>query len=193
MAGHKTTASALTFALWLIAKHPEIQQRMHNQIIDAVGTAPPIADDYPQLKYITQVFAESMRLYPPAWVSARTAIEDYTTRTGQFIPKGSALVCAPIVVHRDPRFYLDPTRFDPERFTGEAKVGRPKFAYFPFGGGQRQCIGEGFAWMEAVLAISTILQTWRLCLPPDSPADLELLPRFTIRPKHALPICIELR
>jgi cytochrome P450 len=193
MAGHETTASALTFALWLIAKHPEIQQRMAYEIDAAIGAAPPTADDYPRLKYIAQVFAESMRLYPPAWVSARTAIEDYTTRTGQFIPKGSALVCAPIVVHRDPRFYPDPTRFDPERFTAEAKASRPKFAYFPFGGGQRQCIGEGFAWMEAVLAITTILQTWRLSLPLNSPADLELLPRFTIRPKHAVPICIERR
>jgi cytochrome P450 len=193
MAGHETTASALTFALWLIAKHPEIQQRMSDEITAAIGPAPPAAADYPKLKYVAQVFAESMRLYPPAWVSARTAIESYTTRTGQFIPKGSALVCAPIVVHRDPRFYPDPTRFDPERFTDEAKAARPKFAYFPFGGGQRQCIGEGFAWMEAVLAISTVLQTCRLSLPLDCPEDLELLPRFTIRPKHPVPICIERR
>jgi cytochrome P450 len=193
MAGHETTASALTFALWLIAKHPEIQQRMCDEITNAIGATPPTAADYPKLKYVVQVFAESMRLYPPAWVSARTAIESYTTRTGQFIPKGSALVTAPIVVHRDPRFYPDPTRFDPDRFTDEAKAARPKFAYFPFGGGQRQCIGEGFAWMEAVLAISTILQTWRLSLPSDSPADLELLPRFTIRPKHPVPICVERR
>jgi cytochrome P450 len=193
MAGHETTASALTFALWLIAKHPDIQQRMHEEVIAAVGSALPTAADYPRLKYIAQVFAESMRLYPPAWISARTALEDYTTRSGQFIPKGSALVVAPIVVHRDPRFYPDPNRFDPDRFTEAAKALRPKFAYFPFGGGSRQCIGEGFAWMEAVLAISTILQRRRLFLPPGSPADLELLPRFTIRPKHSVPICVERR
>ena len=197
MAGHETTASALTFTLWLIAKHPEIQQRMADELRVVLGSGsaarPATAADYPALAYVARVFAESMRLYPPAWISARTAIEDYTTRTGLFIPKGSALVCAPIVVHRDPRFYPNPLRFDPDRFTPEAKAARPKFAYFPFGGGTRQCIGEGFAYMEAVLALATILQCWSLSLPPGSPENLELLPRFTIRPKHPVPLHLERR
>ena len=191
MAGHETTASALTFALWLIAKHPEIQQSMREQVLGAVGSQAPAAADYPKLSYLTMVFAESMRLYPPAWISARTALEDYTTRSGLFIPKGSALVTSPTVVQRDARFYPDPKRFDPERFTDKAKAARPKFAYFPFGGGTRQCIGEGFAWMEAVLSLATVVQDWRLSLPPHSPDDLEVLPRFTIRPQHALPIMLE--
>jgi cytochrome P450 len=193
MAGHETTASALTFALWLIAVHPEIQERMYAEVIAALGTDAPTAADYPKLKYVTMVFAESMRLYPPAWVSARTANEDYTMRGGLFIPKGSALVTSPFVVHHDARFYPDPTRFDPERFTEEAKAGRPKFAYFPFGGGSRQCIGEGFAWMEAVLMLATVVQQWRLRLPPGASQELALLARFTIRPKDSVPITVERR
>jgi cytochrome P450 len=191
MAGHETTASALTFALWLIAKHPEIQERMREDVLRAIGTSIPTAADYPRLNYLAMVFAESLRIYPPAWVSARTALEDYTTRSGLFIPKGSALVTSPIVVHRDRRFYPEPERFDPERFTEEAKAARPKFAYFPFGGGTRQCIGEGFAWMEAVLMLATVVQNWRLSLPPESLPELELLPRFTIRPKHPVPLLLE--
>ncbi len=191
MAGHETTASALTFALWLIARHPEIQHRMREHVSAAIGGAVPTAADYPKLAYVAMVFAESVRLYPPAWVSARTALEDYTMRSGLFIPKGSALVTSPIVVHHDARFYPDPERFDPERFTEQAKAARPKFAYFPFGGGTRQCIGEGFAWMEAVLMLATVVQNWCLFLPPGSPNELELLPRFTIRPKHPVPILLE--
>jgi cytochrome P450 len=191
MAGHETTASALTFALWLIATHPEIQIRMREQVLGAIGTNAPTAADYPRLNYIAMVFAESMRIYPPAWVSARTALEDYTTRSGLFIPKGSALVTSPIVVHRDPRFYPDPERFDPDRFTDEAKAARPKFAYFPFGGGTRQCIGEGFAWMEAVLMLASVVQQWHLSLPSGSSTELELLPRFTIRPKYPVPLRVE--
>ncbi len=193
MAGHETTASALTFALWLIAKHPEAQQRMIDEIDAALGTRTATASDYSSLSYVTEVFAESMRLYPPAWISARTATESYTTRKGLFIPAGSALVTSPHVVQRDPRFYPDPLRFDPSRFTPAAKASRPKFAYFPFGGGGRQCIGEGFAWMEAVLAIATILQRWRLSLPDDAQAEPQVLARFTIRPLHALRINLQPR
>ncbi|WP_263381599.1 cytochrome P450 [Granulicella arctica] len=191
MAGHETTASALTFALWLIAKHPDVQERMREQVFDGIGDAAPRAGDYPKLGYVARVFAESMRMYPPAWISARTAMEDYTMRSGLFIPKGSALVTSPTVVQHDARFYPEPERFDPERFTDQAKAARPKFAYFPFGGGTRQCIGEGFAWMEAVLMLATVVQHWRLSLPEGSPEDLELLPRFTIRPKHAVPLRLE--
>lgn len=193
MAGHETTASALTFAVWLIAKHPEVQERMAAEVRAAVGERLPCAGDYPRLSFVTRVFAESMRLYPPAWISARTAIEDYTMHGVGFIPKGSALVCAPIVVHRDARWWPEPERFDPERFTERAKAGRAKFAYFPFGGGTRQCIGEGFAWMEAVLALATVVRGWRLALPGGAPEEMELLARFTIRPKDEVPVRVERR
>ena len=193
MAGHETTASALTFALWLIAGHPEVQERMHAEVIGAIGEGTPTAADYPKLKYVSMVFAESMRLYPPAWVSARTANEDYTMRGGLFIPKGSALVTSPFVVQHDARFYPEPQRFDPERFTDKAKAGRPKFAYFPFGGGSRQCIGEGFAWMEAVLMLATLVQGWRLRIPGEVSKDLPLLARFTIRPANPVSMVTEHR
>ncbi len=191
MAGHETTASALTFAVWLIAKHPEVQERMAAEVRAAVGERPPCAEDYPRLGYVARVFAESMRLYPPAWISARTATEDYTMRGVGFIPKGSALVCAPIVVHRDARWWPEPERFDPERFTEGAKARRAKFAYFPFGGGMRQCIGEGFAWMEAVLALATMVKAWRLSLAEGAGEEMELLARFTIRPKGRVPLRVQ--
>ena len=193
MAGHETTASALTFALWLIAKHESVQRHMAEEIDATIGERDAGAADYPRLAYVGQVFAECMRLYPPAWISARTAIDSYTMRRGLRIPAGSALVCSPLVVQRDARFYPDPLRFDPSRFSAAAKATRPKFAYFPFGGGQRQCIGEGFAWMEAVLAIATVLQRMRLSLPADAPAEPELLARFTIRPKTSLRLLLEPR
>ncbi len=193
MAGHETTASALTFAVWLVARHGEVQERMAAEIRAAVGDREPGADDYPRLGYVTQVFAEAMRLYPPAWISARTATEDYTMRGVGLIPKGSALVCAPIVVQRDARWWPEPDRFDPERFTEAAKTGRARFAYFPFGGGTRQCIGEGFAWMEAVLALSTIVRSWRLSLPSRTEDSMELLARFTIRPREQVPVRVERR
>lgn len=161
------------------------------QVLESIGMEAATAADYPRLKYVSMVFAESMRMYPPAWISARTAMEEYTTRKGLFIPKGSALVVSPIVVHHDPRFYPEPERFDPDRFTDEAKASRLRFAYFPFGGGSRQCIGEGFAWMEAVLMLATVVQHWRLSLPQGIPQKLPLLPRFTIRPSRPMPLRLE--
>lgn len=186
MAGHETTASALTFAVWLIAKHPEVQTRMCREVTDALGQREATAADYPRLGYVARVFAESMRLYPPAWISARTAMQAYTMENGLVIPEGAALVCSPIVVHRDARWWPEPERFDPERFTEAAKAKRAKFAYFPFGGGTRQCIGEGFAWMEAVLALATVVRDWRLSLPEGVGEEMELLARFTIRPKDGV-------
>jgi cytochrome P450 len=184
LAGHETTANALTFALWLVAKHPEVQRKMVAAVQEVCGDRAPEAADYPRLRYLEMVYAESMRLYPPAWVVARTATEDYTMASGTFIPKGSALIVSQLVVHHDERWWPDPMRFDPERFTDEARAARPKFAYLPFGGGARFCIGEGFAWMEGVLMLATVLQHWRLSLPEPVPETLEVLPRFTIRPLH---------
>ena len=188
MAGHETTANALTFALWLIARHPEVQTRMAETVQQVCGDRPPTAADFRGLKYLEQVFSESMRLYPPAWVVARTAIRDYTTRSGTAIPRGAHLICSPMLVHRDPRWWPDPDTFNPERFTDEAKSTRPRYAYFPFGGGPRLCIGEGFAWMEAVLMLATVLQTHRLTLPDPTQPSVPLNPKFTIRPRNPVPI-----
>jgi cytochrome P450 len=188
LAGHETTANALTFALWLTARHPEVQQRMRDEVLRVCSDRPPQAADFRALSYIEKVFAESMRLYPPAWVVARTAARDYTTRGGLFIPKGSHLIASQIVVHHDARWWPDPLRFDPERFTDQAKASRPKFAYFPFGGGARYCIGEGFAWMEGVLMLASVLQRNELSLPDPTQAAVPLTHKFTIRPSEEVPI-----
>ena len=193
MAGHETTANALTFALWCVARHTEVQARMAAEIAAVCGDRLPEAADYPRLAYCTMAFAESMRLYPPAWVVARTAAEPYTMRTGEHIPRGAHLIISQMVVHHDERWWPDPTRFDPERFTPEAKASRPKFAYFPFGGGARYCIGEGFAWMEGVLMLATVLQSWRLRLPNPEQQAVEITPKFTIRPKGPVEVIAEKR
>ena len=196
LAGHETTANALTFALWLTAKHPDIQQRMRGEVarvcVDARGRPRlPEAADFRALSYTGQVFAESMRLYPPAWVVARTAARDYTMRNGTVIPKGAHLIASQLVVHHDPRWWPNPLRFDPDRFTEAAKASRPKLAYFPFGGGARFCIGEGFAWMEGVLMLAAILQRHTLRLPDPTLETLPLDYKFTIRAKEPVRILID--
>ncbi len=186
LAGHETTANGLTFCLWLLAKYPEVQERAAKLVDETLGKREVAAEDYPHLKYLEMIFSEAMRLYPPAWAIPRIAAVSYTTRSGVFIPKGSGIIVSQFIVHRDPRWWPDPMRFDPERFSDGAKANRPKFSFFPFGAGSRQCIGEGFVWMEAVLVLATILQHHRLSVEPDSPEVLEVVPRFTIRPKDAV-------
>lgn len=184
LAGHETTANALTFALWNVAKYPAVQQRMREEVAAVCGDRIPEAADFRRLCYIERVFAESMRLYPPAWVVARTAMRPYTMRTGEHIPKGAHLIASQLVVHHDPRWWPEPLRFDPDRFLDSAKSTRPKFAYFPFGGGARYCIGEGFAWMEGVLMLAAVLQQRQLSLPDSTVSELPITPKFTIRPSE---------
>ena len=193
LAGHETTANALTFLLWLVARHPEVQERIFTEVQAVCGNRTPEAADFPRLRYLERVFAESMRLYPPSWVVARTAAEPYTMRTGERIPRGAHLVVSQLVVHHDPRWWPDPMRFDPERFCEEAKATRPKMAYFPFGGGARFCIGDRFAWMEGVLLLAAVIQQWRLSLPDPSLEALPIEPKFTIRPRDRVEILAERR
>ncbi len=194
LAGHETTANALTFALWNVARYPDIQQKMREEVARVCRTSSgepraPEAADFRALSYIERVFAESMRLYPPAWVVARTAIRPYTMRTGQHIPKGAHLIASQLVVHHDPRWWPDPLRFDPDRFLDAAKATRPKFAYFPFGGGARYCIGEGFAWMEGVLSLATVAQRWHLHFVPTYPVIPQA--KITLRPKFPMMMRVE--
>ena len=191
LAGHETTANALTFAVWLTARHPHAQQQIRDEVARVCGARLPEAGDFRALRFTEQVFAESMRLYPPAWVVARTAARDYTMSSGQFIPRGAHLIASQIVVHHDPRWWPDPLKFDPSRFTEAAKATRPKFAYFPFGGGARYCIGEGFAWMEGVLMLATVLQGWSLQVPDEGLEALPLEHKFTIRPKEAVEVLVQ--
>ena len=192
LAGHETTANALSFSLWLLARHPEIQDRLYEEGSSVLGGRPPIAEDYPRLRYAEMVFAEAMRLYPPVWVTARTCTQPYEI-AGYPIPCGAVLLAPQFVVHRDPRFYDDPLRFDPERFSEANKAGRPRFAYYPFAAGSRQCIAEGLAWMEGVLVLATIAKDWKLMLPPGAPEEIAVTPAISLRPKHGVPLVVERR
>ena len=124
-----------------------------------------------------------MRLYPPAWAIGRLSTVDCEIG-GYFVPRRSLVVMSPFVMHRDERYYSNPLDFDPERWTAEARESRPQFSYFPFGGGPRRCIGEGFAWMEGILLIAILAQQWRLRMVPHHPVALK--PVITLRPKHGM-------
>jgi cytochrome P450 len=192
LAGHETSANALSFALWELARNPEVQERLYQECREALGERLPAAEDYGRLGYAAQVFAEAIRIYPPVWVTARTAAEQYSYR-GITIPKGAMLLAPQIVAHRDRRFWDDPLRFDPQRFTEENKARRPRFSYFPFGAGARQCIGEGLAWMEGVLILAFVARHWRLSLPSDAPRELPMQPAISLRPKGGVRLRVDRR
>ncbi len=163
---------------------------MHAEIDAVLAGKVPTLDDLPQLKYTEMVFAESMRLYPPAWAMGRQATVDI--EIGPYkLPAGSYLFFSQYIMQRSAEQFPDPLRFDPDRFTAEAKAGRPKFAYFPFGGGNRQCIGEAFAWMEGILLLATIAQKWKLRLVPGQ--QIGLAPKITLRPDRPILVVPELR
>ncbi len=185
LAGHETTANALSFALHLLAQHPETQSQLAAEALSTLGTRPPTAADYPALPLATQVFAESMRLFPPVWVTGRECAIPYQI-AGYDIPVGAALLAPQFAVHRDPRFHPDPTRFDPTRFTEAARSTRPRYSYFPFAGGSRQCIAEGLAWMEGTLCLSIIARDWRLTPTSGTPATLALRPAVSLRPARGV-------
>ncbi|HST50505.1 MAG TPA: cytochrome P450 [Pyrinomonadaceae bacterium] len=191
LAGHETTANALTWCFYLLAQNPEAEARLHEELdtVLEVGRA-PVVEDVPSLRYTEMVVAETMRLFPPAYAIGRLALEDHEVG-GYFIPKGALVLVSQYVMHRDPRFFPCPTAFDPARFTTEAKEARPQFAYFPFGGGPRRCIGEGFAWTEAVLMLATLARRWRLRLAPGQ--TIERQPRITLRPKSSVLMKLERR
>ncbi len=192
LAGHETTANALSFALYLLAGHPQIQQQLADESDRVLAGRAATAEDYGKLTLTEQVFAEALRLYPPVWVTARTAAEDYEYR-GLTIAKGTILVAPQFAVHRDPRWWPNPERFDPTRFTPAAKAARPKMAYFPFAAGSRQCIGEGLAWMEGVLALATIVQDWRLTPAPGHHGPIAISPSVSLRPKGPVMLRVERR
>lgn len=185
IAGHETTANALTWTWYLLATHPEVEERVWREIDTVIGTRLPTADDEKELRYTEMVFAEVMRLYPPAWVIGRRAIHDCVIG-GQQVPANSIILMSPYVLHHDERFFPNPYKFEPERWRPEAQAARPKYSYFPFGGGPRACIGEPFAWMEGVLLIATIAQQWRMRTVDDHKVETE--PLITLRPKHGMPM-----
>jgi len=191
LAGHETTANALAWTWYLLAQNPEAEARLHEEVDRVLdGGRSPSAADLPRLPWTEMVLAESMRLFPPAWIIGRRAIETYAVG-GFRVPRGSIVVVSQWVTHRDPRWFPDPGRFDPERFRPEAKEARPRFSYFPFGGGPRVCIGEGFAWMEGVLVLAAIARRWRLRLAPGQ--AIVPAPSITLRPRDGIRIVLERR
>ena len=187
LAGHETTANALSWTWYLLSQHPEIEARFHREV-DALGDHLPRPDDLANLPYTRMILAESMRLYPPAWAVGRRAINDFEAG-GYHIPARSMVLMSQYITHRDPRFHPEPERFDPERWLPEVAAARPRFSYFPFGGGTRICIGEQFAWMEGILILATIAQKWKLRYVGSAPPAIE--PRITLRPGGGLRMRIE--
>jgi cytochrome P450 len=183
VAGHETTANALTWTWYLLSQHLEVEAKLHEEIDRVLAGKLPTAADVAELRYTEMVFAEAMRLYPPAWTLGRRVLTDY--QIGRYVvPAGSIVLMSPWVMHRDPRFFPDPFKFDPERWTAKAREARPKFSYFPFGGGPRVCIGEQFAWMEGALLIATIAQHWQMRLAEGQRVEPKAM--ITLRPRYGM-------
>ena len=185
LAGYETVANALTWTWLLLAQNPEAQERVHAELDAVLGGRLPTFDDIPRLEYTGMVLSESMRLYPPAWAMGREVLQDVSIGPYHF-RKGTVVFFSQYIVQRDPRWFPEPERFMPERFSAAARSSRPRFAYFPFGGGGRQCIGESFAWMEATLALATIAQRWHIELVAGQ--KIELQPKITLRPKNGIKV-----
>jgi cytochrome P450 len=190
LAGYETVANALSWTWYLLSQNSDAESRLHSEIENVLHGRLPSVDDVPSLPYTEQVLAESLRLYPPAWAMGRYARNDFYLED-YFLPAKTTVLISQFVTHRDPRFFSDPLRFDPDRFSPEGKAGRRKFTYFPFGAGPRQCIGESFAWMEGILILASIAQKWKLRLLPDH--QVEPQPLITLRPKYGMRMQIEPR
>lgn len=192
IAGHETTANALTWTFYLLSQYPDVERKLHEEIdsvLESINTNGhavgkiPTPEDTPKLQYTEKVLRESMRLYPPVWTMGRYVENDYNI--GEYtIPAGSSILMSQYVMHHDPRYYEEPEQFNPDRWTAEFKTRLPRFSYFPFGGGIRGCIGEPFAWMEGILIIATIAQKWKMRLVPGQRIKLD--PAITLRPKYGM-------
>ena len=190
LAGHETTAATLTFTFHLLAAHPEVAEKLHRELDAVLGGRAPETDDLSSLPYTKAVVEESMRLMPPAWIIERRALEPDTI--GDFeLPKGGVALMSQWLTHRHPRHWPEPDVFKPERFLGDASRGRHRFAYFPFGGGERVCIGGSFALLEARLILAALAQKFAPRAVPDF--QLELDANITLRPQAGLPMSIEAR
>lgn len=189
-AGHETTALSLTWTLYLLAAHPEWQSRWHAELDEVLGDRSVTLSDLPRLTVTEQLLSESMRLYPPLWTTGRMAFESFELG-GYTIPAGAMLAAPQIIMHRDPRWFEEPEAFRPDRWTPEFRKALPPYAYYPFGGGPRRCIGDSFAWMEAQIVLATLGQSWALKHVPRHPVELEAL--VSLRPKRGMPIALKHR
>jgi cytochrome P450 len=190
LAGHETSANALAWCWYLLAQNPEIEAQFHVEIDRVLGGRPPKMDDVPQLSLTSRAFAEALRLYPPVWAVGRQAIVDVPI-AGETVPAGSVVLLSQYITQRDARWFPDPERFDPERWQPATRAERPRYSYFPFSAGSRSCLGEAFAGVEAVIALATIAQKWRLKIVPEHPVKLQ--PQITLRARHGIKMRLEPR
>jgi cytochrome P450 len=182
MAGHETTAKSLTWTLYLLDRNPDVAEALYAEVDRVLDGRVPTAADHPALALCTAAVKEAMRLYPPIWLISRRAVAD-DVLDGYHVPAGSLVCLSQWVLHRDPRHWADPLRFDPHRFLGGALT---PHAYLPFGGGDRICIGQHFALIEATLTLAMVLQRFRMRLAPDAVVEPEAL--VTLRPRYGMPM-----
>ena len=182
--GYETIGDALGWTLYLLAEHPRIDQRVADELCQVLGERVPRVEDIPKLVYTRKVLEESMRLYPPTWIFVRMALRDDRLPSGPTIRRGSKIYLCQYVMHRDARYFPEPERFDPERFSEAARAARPRVAYLPFGGGSRTCIGEQFALLESVSILAMVLSRFRFQMEPGQ--KISLRPTITLRPKHGI-------
>lgn len=191
LTGFETIGEALTWTNYLLSQHPDIEAKLLAEIGDVLGNQAPDLQHLPRLAYTEMVIAESMRLYPPTWIFIRMAKAAATLPGGTAIPAGAKMYMCPYVVHRNPKYFPVPEKFDPERFTAAEKKKRPRFSYFPFGGGPRLCIGEAFAKMEMVFVLAMLKQRYQFTLCPNQ--NLAPFPGITLRPKNGMMMDISKR
>lgn len=189
-AGHETTAVTLIWTWYLLATHPDLQRRFQAELDDVIGDRAATLDDLPRLAFMDQVLAEALRLYPPIWFWGRMAFQPFDLG-GYHIPAGAFLLAPQLIAQRDARFFDEPSEFRPDRWTPEFRANLPQFAYYPFGGGPRRCIGEGFAMMEAKLILATVGRRWTMHHDPRH--NPEMLPLISLRPKGGMPMFLERR
>jgi cytochrome P450 len=190
LAGHETTALTLSWAWYLLAQNPEAERKFHTELAEVLGGRLPTTEDLSRLQYTEMIAKESMRLYPPAYALGREAVKE--CEIGGFrVPAGAQVFMFQWATQRDGRFFAQPEKFHPERWTEDFSNSLPKYAYFPFGGGPRACIGNYFAMMEIVLLLATIGQRFRFSLVPDHPVSL--LPAMSLRPKDGIKVEVENR
>jgi cytochrome P450 len=184
LAGHETTAVAMTWTWYLLSQNPQKEAKLHEELDSVLNGRTPIIDDLPNLKYTEAVIAESMRLFPPAWAIGRLSTEDHDL-SGYHLPPKSLVLISPYITHRDPRFWERASEFVPERWEKlSVKEVGPRNIYLPFGGGIRRCIGESFAWTEAILLLATLARKWKLRLVHEQKIGVH--PMITLRPKHGM-------
>jgi cytochrome P450 len=192
LAGHETTANALSWTWLLLGQHPEVEEKLIEELRHVLGGRAPTPSALPRLTYTEMVLREAMRLYPPVWVIGRRALAPF--RMGNYeLPAETNVVMSQLITHRDAKYFPEPERFDPDRWrpNDPRNLSLPRFAYFPFGGGPRVCIGAGFSMMEAVLLLATIAQKFKLTLVPGQ--TIEKLPSVTLRPKSGIRVILHRR